>query len=74
MKLLEWCKRRWLLPVAFVSLTVGLAACGPEDKRERGGDRGADVGNVGTPVQVVGDADRDERIFYQLTPAAGTGG
>jgi len=70
MPLLAWGKRRWPLPIAFVCLTLGLAACGPEEERGRGGDRGADVGNVATPVQLLGDAERDERIFFNLTPAA----
>lgn len=49
------------LPLLAV-LTLGLAACSPE--ANRGGGEGADVGNRGEPIQMHGDEDQDDRIFF----------
>lgn len=46
MKLLT--KRR--LAALLLALALGLAACGPEDGRARGGGAGADIGNKPSPV------------------------
>ena len=53
-----------LLPL-LIALTLALAACGPEDDRERGDGRGsgADPDNRDSSVQLLGDDDRDDRIF-----------
>ena len=41
-----------------------LSGCGPEAARVRGGDKGAQVGfDAPTDVDLLGDTDRDERIY-----------
>lgn len=52
----------WLAGMLLV-LALALTACGPEAARVRGGDAGADTGNVGTPVQLHSDADISDRIY-----------
>jgi hypothetical protein len=54
-----------LLVVVLVALSLTLTACGPEAMRARGGGAGADVGNVGDPVELHGDQDSFDRIYYQ---------
>ena len=52
-----------------IAVALGLAACGsPEAGRTRGGGDGADVGNREGDVQLQGDEDQDQRIYYE-TPA-----
>ena len=53
-----------LLPL-LIALVLTLAACGPEDDRERGDGRGsgADPDNRDASVELQGDDPRDDRIF-----------
>ena len=71
-----------LLPLLAALLLTALAACSPEDGRERGDGRGsgADTDNRDTSVEMLGaeegDDIRDNRIFFntpdELSPAEGT--
>jgi hypothetical protein len=58
-------RRRLILPAALLALALGLAACGPEADRDRGGGDGADVGNVDEDVELHGEDPPVERIYYQ---------
>lgn len=49
-----------------------VTACAPEGQRERGGDAGGDIGNRSDPVNMHGEQDPVDRIFYQ-TPRSGMG-
>lgn len=61
-------RTRWaaLLPL-LAAMTLGLAACGPEDGRQRGDGRGsgADGDNREAEVQLTGDESRDDRIYFE---------
>lgn len=63
---------RRLAPVILIALTLLLAGCTPEGSRERGGGAGADPGNHAFTVDIHGDSDPAERIYYQ-TPSMGRG-
>lgn len=63
---------RRLAPALLIALTLLLAGCTPEGTRERGGDAGADPGNHSSTVNIHGDTDPVERIYYQ-TPLVGRG-
>jgi hypothetical protein len=60
------------LAIILATLMLALAACTPEERRERGGDRGGDIGNTGRVVRMHGDVDAVEKIYYQ-TPPMGKG-
>lgn len=53
-----------LLALAALVL-VGLAACGPEAARVRGGGPGADPGNRGAEVQLQGDVPEATRVYFE---------
>lgn len=61
--------RRRSQPLALLALlaalTLGLAACGPESGRSRGGGAGADMGNkdADEAVELHGDEEQDVRIY-----------
>ena len=63
--------RRSLAVIALAGL-MALAGCIPEANRERGGDAGGDIRNVGHPVQMHGQEDGRVRMFYE-TPSMGKG-
>jgi hypothetical protein len=60
--------------VAVIALALVLAACNPspEGRRTRGGGSGGDIGNWGQPVNIHGDVDRVQHIYYN-TPDMGRG-
>jgi len=66
----KWTTRRAFLLIALTLFALGLTGCGPESSRQRGGGRGADPGNRGDPVQLVGDTGRNQRIYYQTPDKA----
>ena len=51
----------------LVALTLGLAACSPEGSRERGSGAGsgADPDNRDPEVELHGDVQQDDRIYYR---------
>ena len=55
-----------LIPL-LVAVVLALAACGPEGARERGegATSGADPGNWDQDVELHGEAQQDDRIYYQ---------
>jgi hypothetical protein len=56
-----------LTVLALVLLAFVLVACGPEANRVDGDGKqsGADVGNWGDPVQLHGDDEPAESIYYK---------
>lgn len=54
-----------LLVAALLTVTLGLAGCGPEAERTRGGDEGADIGNRDDTVEVRGDQSAEDRIYFE---------
>lgn len=70
-----------VLPILALTgaVALGLAACGPEGARTRGGDAGADVGNrpgEQEDVQLFNADDREARIYFDTPddlPAAAEG-
>lgn len=63
--------RRILVIASAISLLL-LAACAPEGQRERGGGAGGDIQNTGQVIQMHGDGDNVQRVYYD-TPAMGLG-
>ena len=57
-----------LLLVGIIALT----GCIPEANRERGGGPGGDIGNRPDTVQMHGEHDAIDRIYYE-TPTMGRG-
>ena len=56
--------RAILMALAAAALALGLAGCGPEAARVRGGGPGADVGNHGSPVALLGNQTPEARIYF----------
>ncbi len=61
------CRRLLTLLPLLMALGFALAACGPEDARERGDGRGsgADLDNRDQSVEMHGEVERDNRIFHR---------
>lgn len=55
-----------LVPL-LIALTIALAGCSPEGARVRGegAGTGADPGNRDQDVEMHGEVDQNERIYYQ---------
>jgi hypothetical protein len=53
-----------LMALAAAALALGLAGCGPEAARVQGGGPGADVGNHGSPVALLGGQTPAARIYF----------
>ena len=56
--------RAILMALAAVALALGLVGCGPEAARVQGGGPGADVGNHGSPVALLGNQTPEARIYF----------
>jgi hypothetical protein len=64
--------RRKLAVIVCSAALVLFGACAPEGQRERGGDVGGDIRNLGDSINMHGEHDANERMFYQ-TPHMGQG-
>jgi hypothetical protein len=64
-------KRKLGLTLGTV-IVLTLAACAPEGQRERGGDVGGDIRNISESMNMHGEDDAMDRIFYD-TPRMGLG-
>jgi hypothetical protein len=64
-------RRRFTLILCTVTLLL-IAACAPEGQRERGGDVGGDIRNLSESMNMHGEDDSIDRIFYE-TPRMGLG-
>ncbi len=68
---------RLILSGAAALTLLGLASCGPEAARIRGGGEGADIGNRGSPVVLLEET-YDQRVYFEtpddLPPISGPAG
>jgi hypothetical protein len=64
---LRLASEQFLLLAAMALLAFLLVACGPEANRVDGDGKesGADVGNWGDTVQLHGDDDRNDSMYYK---------
>jgi hypothetical protein len=64
-------RRRFAIALCTAALLL-IGACAPEGQRERGGDVGGDIRNLGDSINMHGEDDAMERMYYQ-TPRMGLG-
>jgi hypothetical protein len=64
-------KSRFLICCLFATILL-LSGCIPEANRERGGGPGGDIGNRSEQINMHGDVDGRERMYYE-TPLMGKG-
>jgi len=57
-------RTRLAFAAVLVLLMLALAGCGPEADRFLGGDDGADIDNRDAAIEMHGDDEPEERIYY----------